>query len=173
MRSLMRGLVIKIGLVVLSSIFLASACASLGDLTEEVMKARESGKEGITKVYPVNTDEAWEITIAVFRWEKTDEVEEHRDRNYVITSTGMKMATFGSVMGVWIEPVDADHTEITVITRRRVQSDTFTELTGPKFFKRFEQGMRIVKSGRKLPLTPPETSMSMDPAASPNPPISQ
>jgi hypothetical protein len=169
----MNVLVKKLGMAVLSSIFLVSACASLGDLTEEVIKARESGKEGITKVYPVNADEAWEITIAVFRWEKTDEVEEHRDRNYVITSTGMKMATFGSVMGVWIEPVDADHTKIKVITKRRVQSDTFTELTGTKFFKRFEQGMMIVKSGRKLPLTPPETSMSKEPAVSPYPPISQ
>jgi hypothetical protein len=166
----MRVLMKKLVLILLSSIFLASACASLDDLTKEVMKARESGKEGMTQVYPVNTDEAWEITIAVFRWEKTDEVEEHRDRNYVITSTGMKMAAFGSVMGVWIEPADADHTKITVITKRRVQSDTFTELTGPKFFKRFEQGMRIVKSGRKLPLTPPETSMPLEPEVPTNSP---
>lgn len=146
----------KFVLILLSSFILVSGCASLNDLAKEVMKARQGGREGISKVYPVSTGEAWEITMAVFCWEKTDEIEEHRDENYVITSTGMKMVAFGSVMGVWIEPVDAEHTRITTITKRRVRSDCFTELTGPKFFKRFEQGVRIVKSGKKLPVTPPE-----------------
>jgi hypothetical protein len=151
----MRGLMKKVILILLSSFILVSGCASLNDLAKEVMKARQGGSEGISKVYPVSTGEAWEITMAVFCWGKTDEIKEHRDENYVITSTGMKMVAFGSVMGVWIEPVDADHTRITAITKRRVASDTFTQLTGPKFFKKFEQGMNLVKSGRKLPVTPP------------------
>jgi hypothetical protein len=136
--------------------FLAAGCASLDELSGKVMEARETGREGLVRIYPVSNEEAWEITRAVFLWEKTDDVQERRDRNYCITSTGMKMVAFGSVMGVWIEPVDENNTRITVITRRRVDSDTFTQLTGPKFMKRFEQGVTIVKGGKKLSARPPE-----------------
>jgi len=125
------------------------------ELTTEVVKAREAGNEGVTKVYPVAENQAWDITKAVFCWEDTDEIVEHRDENYVITSTGMNMVAFGSVLGVWIEPVDSDNTRMTVITRRRVPSDTFTRLTAETFYKRFEQGIKIVKSGKKLPVIPP------------------
>ena len=145
----------KFVILTLLTIFLASGCASLQDLYSEVIKAREVGNEGVSKVYPVAENQAWNITKAVFCWEKTDEVLEHRDQNYVLTSTGMKMLAFGSVMGVWIEPVDSDNTRMTVITRRRVPSDTFTKLTAVTFYERFEQGVKIVKSGEKLPLIPP------------------
>jgi hypothetical protein len=142
-------------IITLSVIFLVSACASMRELTDEVIKARNTGKEGVTKVYPVTKNQAWDITKTVLCWEKTDEIEEHKDENYVIAGTGMKMAVFGSVMGVWIESVDSGHTMITVLTRRRVRNDTFTRLTAFKFYERFDQGVKIVKSGKKLPVIPP------------------
>jgi hypothetical protein len=142
-------------ILTLCTILLSSGCASLQDLTNEVINARNSGKEGVTKVYPVTENQAWEITRAVFRWEKTDEIVEHPDEGYLITSTGMKMLAFGSVMGVWIEPVDSDNTRITVIAKRRVNTDMFTNLTTSKFYERFDQGVNILKSGKKLPITPP------------------
>jgi hypothetical protein len=147
----MGGLMKRLVLVFLSIFFLASGCASYNELSREVVAAGKAGKNGISKVYPVDTDQAWEITRAVFRWEKTDEIVEHRNENYVLTSTGMKMVAFGSVIGVWIEPVDPDHTKITVITRRRVQKDSFTNLTAAIFYEKFEQGVKIVKSGKTLP----------------------
>jgi hypothetical protein len=141
--------------VFLSMIIFASGCASMQELTKEVINARNSGKEGVTKVYPVTEKQAWDITRAVFHWEKTEEIEEHPDQGYVITSTGMKMLAFGSVMGVWIEPVDSDNTRITVIAKRRVKTDTFTDLTPSKFYERFDEGVKILKSGKKLTATPP------------------
>ncbi len=140
----------------LSVIFLVSGCASTQELASELIKARNSGKEGVAKVYPVSEDQAWDITKTIFRWEKTDEIEEHRNENYVIASTGIKTAAFGSVMGVWIEPVNSDHTTITVLTRQRVEGGTLTRLTVPEFFNRFDQGVKIIKSGKKLPVIPPQ-----------------
>lgn len=141
--------------VFLVAIFLAGGCASRQQLSEEIVNARKAGTMGMTKVYPVDTKQSWEITLAVFRWEKTDEIEEHRDENYIITSTGMKMAVYGSVMGVWIEPADSVSSKITVIAKRRVESDKFTMLNAETFFRRFEQGMKILKDGKKLPVLPP------------------
>jgi hypothetical protein len=93
--------------------------------------------------------------MTVFRWEKTDEIEEHREENYMITSTGMKMVAFGSVMGVWFEPVDSANTKVKVVTKRRVENDIFTNLNESTFFKRFEHGLKIVQAGRKLPVAAP------------------
>lgn len=145
----------RLVLVFLFTFFLLSGCVNLNELSREVIEAGKAGKDGVAKVYPVDTDQAWEITSAVFRWEKTDEIVEHRDENYVITSTGMKMVAFGSVMGVWIEPMDPNNTKITVITRRRVQKDSFTSLNASIFHEKFEQAVKIVKSGKKLPVAPP------------------
>ncbi len=141
--------------IALLTLSLTSGCVSFHELADDVVKARKAGNEGVIKTYPVDTNQAWDITLAVFRWEKTDEIEQHRDENYVITSTGMKMIAYGSVMGVWIEPEDSGSTRITVITKRRVQSDPFTRLTPATFYERFEQGVKIIKSGGELPVTPP------------------
>jgi uncharacterized protein YceK len=143
-------------IITFSVILLLGGCASMQELTNEVIKARNTGKEGVTKVYPVTENQAWDITEAVFRWEKTDNIEEHKNENYVIAGMGMKMVAFGSVMGVWIEPVDSGHTMLTVVTRRRVASDIFTRLTAPRFYERFDKGVKIVKSGKELPVIPPQ-----------------
>jgi hypothetical protein len=134
---------------------LTSGCVNLQELTREIIEARKAGQQGMEKVYPVTTYQACFITKSVFRWEKTDELAVHPEENYIITSTGMKMAAFGSVMGVWIEPVDSEHTKINVLTRRRVEWDLFTRLTAVKFYQRFQQGVTIVKSGKPLPEFPP------------------
>lgn len=145
----------------LFAIFLAGGCASRQQLADEIVKARKTGNAGVTRVYPVAANQAWEITLAVFRWEKTDEIEEHREENYVITSTGMKMAAYGSVMGVWIEPADASASKITVIAVRRVENDRFTSLNARTFFERFEQGMKFLKEGKKLPVVLPVNNTTM------------
>ncbi|MEA5113693.1 MAG: hypothetical protein VB050_06635 [Geobacteraceae bacterium] len=142
----------KLFFTILVVVLLLGGCASRQELTGEILKVRKTGNGGVTRVYPVDTNQAWEITMAVFRWENTDEIEEHRDENYVITSTGMKMAAYGSVMGVWIEQADANASRITIISKRRVKRDKFTRLDAETFYQRFEQGLKILKEGKKLPI---------------------
>jgi hypothetical protein len=138
------------------TVMMMNSCASMQELSNDVMQQKKSGKAGVTRVYPIPADQAWDISRAVFRWEKVDGVDEHRNENYMITSTGMKMMAFGSVMGVWIEPADSADTKVTVVTKRRVDNDIFTKLNDSTFFERFEQGLKIVQDGKKLPVVPPE-----------------
>jgi len=140
---------------VLAGMLMTNGCASRQELCNNMIQERNAGKQGVTKVYPIPAEQAWEITEAVFRWEQTDEVEKHVKENYVITSTGMKMLAFGSVLGVWIEPADSENTKVTVMMKRRVADDIFTSLNESTFFERFEQGMKILKAGKKLPVVAP------------------
>jgi hypothetical protein len=145
----------KMLLITVLVVVMLGGCASMHELSDDVVQQRKSGKQGVSKIYPITASQAWEITESVFRWEKTDEVEKHGSENYVITGTGMNMAVFGSVIVVWIEPADVSNTKITVMTKRRVQDDIFTSLNEATFFKRFEQGVDIVSSGKKLPVACP------------------
>jgi hypothetical protein len=142
------------GSVILAILLMAVAlcgCATLSD----VQKVKEQGSEGTTKTYPVTVDQAWDICKVVFRWEGCDAIEEHRADGYMLTSSGMNMVSWGAVMGAWVKPIDANNTEVTVVTKRRLTVNLFTTLTEETFHRRFAQAVPIVQKGEKLPLTPP------------------
>ena len=128
-----------------------SGCATLND----VVSAKESGKEGTAQTYNVSENKAWEIAKTVFRWEGSDAIEEHRDQRYMLTSSGMNLMSAGTVMGAWVEPVDAGNTKVTVVTKRRIQTNLVTTLTESTFHKRFAQAVEIVNQGQPLPATAP------------------
>ncbi len=130
-------------------ILILAGCATMSDVAQ-------SKNEGTSAVYPVNADQAWEISKTVFRWEGADAIEEHRDQNYMLTSSGMNFVSMGAVMGAWIDPVDQNNTKVTVVTKRRIATNIATTLTETTFHKRFSQAVEIVKGGKSLPVAPPE-----------------
>jgi len=141
----------------LANIFLVSflgifaGCATMND----VVRVKESGSEGTARVYPVTFEEAWDISKAVFRWEGSDAIEEHKDQGYMLTSSGVNLFSWGTVMGAWIERVDKDKTKVTVVTKRRVTVNVATTLTEGTYQKRFAQAVEIVKKGQPLPRNAP------------------
>ncbi len=139
-------------IVLLSVGALLGGCATMND----VVRVKEEGSEGTTKVYPVNADQAWGISKTVFRWEGSDAIEEHRDQGYMLTSSGMNLVSWGAVMGAWIEPVDKDNTRVTVVTKRRVTINVATTLTESTYHRRFAQAVEIVKKGQPLPRNSPD-----------------
>lgn len=139
-------------IVFLSFFALLSGCATMND----VVRVKEDGSEGTTKIYPVTADQAWEISKTVFRWEGSDAIEEHRAQGYMLTSSGINLVSWGTVMGAWIEPVDKANTKVTVVTKRRVTVNIATTLTEGTYHKRFAQAVEIVKKGQPLPRMAPD-----------------
>lgn len=143
----------KIVILVITFIFISlSGCANLND----VVQAKESGKEGIAKSYAVGADQAWEVAKTVFRWEGSDTIEEHKNEGYMLTSSGVNGYSYGTVMGAWIKPIDNNHTEVTIITKRRIQTDIFTTLTESTYHDRFAQAVDIMNKGKNLPRVAPK-----------------
>jgi len=143
--------------IVLACALLLAATQFFGCISmNEVVRAKIEGVEGTTRLYPVNAELSWEIARTVFRWEGTDTIEEHRDQGYMLTSSGMNLLSWGTLMGAWIEPVSDETSKVTVITKRKMPLDFVTTLTEGTFHTRFEQAVEIVKSGQPLPLTPPD-----------------
>ncbi len=131
-----------------------TGCATMTD----VLKAKDEGK-GMTRVYPVSADQAWYIAKAVFRSMRADAIEEHRAEGYMLTSSGATAASHGALAGAWVEPIDQNHTKITVVTKRRVSINIVTTLTETTFHRLFAQAVEIEKAGKPL-LSPP-----LEPAA--------
>lgn len=149
LNSSFRTLLIAIASVLLLGL---TGCASLND----VVQAKESGREGTTKDYQVTFDQAWAISKAVFRWEGSDAIEEHREQGYMLTSSGMTFLSPGTVMGAWVEPSANNAMRVTVVTKRRVQTALVTTLTESTFHRRFAQAVEIVKQGKPLPAVAPQ-----------------
>ncbi len=145
----MKRLLCFTALPVLVLLLFLTGCATMADVAR-------SKDDGTSAVYPVNSDQAWNIAKTVFRWEGSDAIEEHRSEGYMLTSSGMNMVTMGAVMGAWVDPVDANSTKVTVVTKRRIATNLATTLTEATFHKRFAQGVEIVKAGKPLPIAPPE-----------------
>jgi hypothetical protein len=139
-------------ILLLPFVALLDGCSTMDD----VVRVKEAGKEGTTKIYPVTVDQAWEISKVVFRWEGSDAIEEHRSEGYMLTSSGINLVSWGTVMGAWIEPVDKDNTKVTVVTKRRVTVNIATTLTEGTYQKRFAQAVEIVKKGQPLPRVAPD-----------------
>lgn len=133
------------------SAVLLTSCAT----TNDVVRVKEAGSEGTTQTYEVTKDQAWQIARTVFRWEGSDAIEEHPAENYMLTSSGVNLVSWGTVMGAWIERIDDTHTKVTVVTKRRISVNIATTLTEGTFHKRFAQAVEIVRSGRPLPATAP------------------
>jgi hypothetical protein len=125
-----------------------TGCATMSD----VLKSKD---EGSAQSYPVNTDQAWEISMTVLRWEGCETIEEHKSSGYMLTTVGQNLVSAGSLVGVWVEAVDAGTTKVTVVTKRKVQTNIATGLTETTFQRRFAQAVGIVKSGKLLPIDPP------------------
>ncbi|MBM4145377.1 MAG: hypothetical protein FJ240_03750 [Nitrospira sp.] len=134
--------------VVITLVLILTGCATMGDVAR-------SKAEGTSKVYPVTGDQAWDIAKAVFRWEGADAIEEHRKDNYMLTSSGVNLITYGAVMGAWIDTIDQNSTKVTVVTKRRIATNLATTLTEDTFHKRFAQAVEIIRAGKSLPVTPP------------------
>jgi len=138
----------RLGFCILAFAIVAG-CATMSDVIQ-------SKDQGISKTYSVTFDQAWTITKAVFRWEGADAIEEHKDERYMLTSSGMNLVTAGTVMGAWIDPTADGQMRVTVVTKRRIQTNMFTSLTETTFHKRFAQAVEIVKAGKPLPPVPPD-----------------
>jgi hypothetical protein len=123
-------------------------CATMSD----VLKSKN---DGTAEAYQVNSEQAWEIAMTVLRWEGCETIEEHRTLGYMLTTVDENVVSAGSLVGVWVEPLDAENTKVTIVTKRKDQTNIATGLTETTFQRRFAQAVQLVNSGKPVPIEPP------------------
>jgi hypothetical protein len=121
----------------------------------DVLRSKD---EGTVQVYSVDQGKAWEIAMTVLRWENCETIEEHQKENYMLTTTGQNFVSSGTLIGIWVEKINEGNTKVTVVTKRKVQTNIATGLTETTFQRRFAQALEIVKAGKPLPIEPPTST---------------
>ena len=136
-------------LSILLTAAIISSCATMTD----VLKNKE---EGTSAIYSIDKDRAWDIAKTVLRWEDCETIEENKLSNYMLTTVGQNFVSEGSLVGVWVEPVNDQETKITVVTKRKVQTNLATGLTESTFQASFSKAVEMVKEGKSLPIEKPD-----------------
>ncbi len=103
----------------------------------DIVKSKEEGK-GTSRIYPVNADKAWEIAKTILNWEGMGAIEERRSEGYMLKISGKTLISYGTVIGVWIEPMDKVQSKVTIITKPRMGTDSFITLTETDFHNSFD-----------------------------------
>ena len=135
-------------LIILITVIIFSGCATMTD----VLKDKE---EGTVATYKIDKDNAWDIAKTVLRWEDCETIEENKLSNFMLTSVGRNFVSEGSLVGVWVEPINDEETKITVVSKRKVQTNLATGLTESTFQESFSKAVEIVKAGKPLPVEKP------------------
>jgi len=125
-------------LAVMAVYFLAGGCATTVD---DLIRDRYEGR---SVVYPVSRDTAWEITrtILLEAGARPPEIEEDRAE---------KVINWVSVLGVFIEPVDPEKTRVTAQRPPAPCNPLPPLLTEDMFIDRFDNAVKLLKSGKPLP----------------------
>lgn len=125
------------------------SCASIGD----AIKAKN---DGTVVSYPVSFEDGWKAAKAVLRWEDAETIEEHKDEQYMVTTVGANFVSAGSAIAVWVEPEGDKNSKVTIVSKRKIQTNLATGLTESTFHRRFEQAVQIMKAGKPLPPEAPK-----------------
>jgi len=131
--------------VVVSFLILAGCATTFSDL----VRAKEAG-EGMSRVYRVNADRAWEVAKRVTQWEGIGDIRESRADGFMLIKSGADWYYKGTLIGVWIEPIDQDQSKVTVITKARRSVDTFRRLSEVDFHKSFAAFVQGAEIGSEI-----------------------
>jgi len=115
---------------------LLSLAAALLAACGTVSGVADSKADGVARVYAVGQARAKEITRQIFTNNKVESVEERPD-NLLVGTIGMGWWSWGTVVGCWLDPVDANHTRATVLCKRRMSTNVVTYMTEDDFHQQF------------------------------------
>ena len=114
-------------------------CATATD----VVRTHEDGG-GTTRFYAASYEVAWQAARDVLRRQKPDSLEEHVPEHYVIATfdSDEPAAPDGchgsSLLGVWVEPVDAAHVRVDAVSKL-TRGSYVSCLTEGTFFEQLDR----------------------------------
>jgi len=96
-------------------------------------------------------------------------VEADQAKGYMVTESTESTISWATFAGVWIEPVDQDHTKVTVVTKQRDPTEFFKPFTEATFHEEFRMEVEKFKKGKSLSLVPPVGGPQLSPPERPAP----
>jgi len=133
---------------ILLALIYFSGCATTAD-------AVRSKHDGTSDVYDISPEQAWLVAKTVLQWEDADDVVENKQAGYITAIIPSSAISMGAVVAVWVDLFGKEYSKVTVVTKRRMQTNLATTLTESTFHRRFAEAVDILKSGKPLPAKAP------------------
>jgi hypothetical protein len=130
----------------LAALVVTLGLATTGCRSQDSVRDAYDAREGTSRVYPLPAAEAYDLALQVLEDEEIDELHEFPREQYAVGGFGMTFVSWGTWVGVWIDPVDAQHSEVTVVTKRKMATNVATVLTETTFHERYRE---LAGSGRR------------------------
>jgi hypothetical protein len=124
-----------------AALLLLAGCASATD----VVRTHQEGG-GTTRSYATTYDVAWQAARDVLRRQKPEGFEEHAPEHYVLATfdSDDPAAPDGchgsSLIGVWVEPVDAAHVRVDAVSKL-MRGSFVSCLTEGTFFEQLDRAV--------------------------------
>lgn len=147
----------------LGLVLLVAASAGCGGLLHDVIPAHAKG-EGSARIYSAPRAGAWAASHAELTAQKVDYIEDHDAEGYMLAEIKPGLFTYGTFIGVWLEPQGPDHTRVTVVTKRR-DVTYFKGLNESTFLDDLEKRLASAQPPSAAPPPPPVLVPSSAPAA--------
>lgn len=138
---MMRGFV-GLTLVVL----LAAGCSAT---VAEVMRTQATGG-GTRETYAVTPEQARSIAQTVLLREGFSDIEDHRAEGYLLATSPVTVWNGGILAGVWIAPVGAGQSAVTIVTRRRQNPALVVWLTDDDLHRHLKEAVAASKAGKPI-----------------------
>jgi len=118
-----------------------------------VLDARHAG-EGTSAIYTTTPEEVWKPILAVLNWSSAGRTEARPEEGGLLAWFNGANGTTLTFAGVWVEPLDSDQVQVTVITRKAgvLVSRALTE---DRFHEDLRRALSLVQAGKPLPLVRP------------------
>ncbi len=121
---------------------------------EDVLSEHDANG-GEVRVFPVGMDQAWAAARAALRWNHADAVEEHRSEGYLFATASMSLWSWGASMGVWLQPANAQGTQVRAIVSRKLATNITAQSEGA-LMDDIARAISLVKQGQRLPDDDPD-----------------
>ena len=131
--------------VTLVVLFAAGCSATVA----EVMRTQAAGG-GTRETYEVTPEQARSIAQTVLLREGFSDIEVHRAEGYLLATSPVRFWSGGTLAGMWIAPVAADQSAVTVVMRRRQNPALVVWLTEDDFHRRLKEAVALTKSGKPI-----------------------
>jgi hypothetical protein len=151
---MLSSLVATLGVTRLLSLSLALAAVGCAGERQDVLSAHEAQK-GEVRVFDVSMAQAWTAARAALRWNHAETIEEHRKEGYMLATAGISAWSWGASMGVWLEPANAQGTQVRAIVSRKLATNVFGQ-SEDMLLEDIGKAIAIEKQGRPLPDADPD-----------------
>lgn len=129
----------------------SSGCAG----EREDVLSEHDANGGEVRVFPVGMDQAWAAARAALRWNHADAVEEHRAEGYLFATASASLWSWGASMGVWLQPANAQGTEVRAIVSRRLATNLAAQ-SADALMDDIARAISLEKRGQPLPDEDPD-----------------